>query len=74
MPLASPHSFGETTKHCPVSPRGGGRRRIPPGGEPLGQAKQHRQEEDRMSYDSAGFTSPDSEEPEGKSKPRKEKS
>ena len=74
MPLASPHSFGETTKHRPVSPRGGGRRRIPPDGKPLGQAKQHRQEEDRMSCDSAGFTSPDSEEPEGKSKPRKERS
>ena len=74
MPLASPHSFGETTKHRPVSPRGGGRRRIPPDGKPLGQAKQHRQEEDRMSCDSAGFTSPDSKEPEGKSKPRKERS
>ena len=55
MPRASPHSFSETTTHCPLFPRGGGRRRIPPSGEPLGQAKQHQQEEDRMSYDSAGL-------------------
>lgn len=43
----------QTLPRVPQGGEGGGI----PDGEPLGQAKQHRQEEDRMSCDSAGFTS-----------------